>query len=295
MSNWKNEVSAGSGYRLVDFGDGRKLEWFGGRLLDRPSLAAEGVGKLRPDLWKHSSSVFHTGGGWQHRAAWDQTLRVEFEGFNMPIAPTPFGHVGVFPEQADNWRWLMETAPATVNPDPAAPANPDQAPSGLNLFAYTGASSIAMATSGLRVAHVDAAKQNVTAARAAAALNGLQEHPIRYLVDDAAKFVARENRRGNRYHTIILDPPAYGHSPGGRAWRLERDLWTLIDACLAILTPSHGRLLITGHSPQVGPRDVVDYLDSLDQLPAGVQRGRMALLDLAGRKLDAGFFVRCCF
>ena len=161
-----------------------------------------------------------------------------------------------------------------------------------------------MAATGMKVAHVDAARQNVATARSAAQLNGLGEHPIRYLVDDAAKFVAREVRRGNRYHTIMMDPPTYGHSPAGKAWRLDRDLWPLIDDCLIILTPQRFRLLITGHAPQVGSSDVVDYLASripqqmrmhTSLFDSIIDSGRMTLSDSSNRALDAGFFVRCTF
>ncbi|WP_233903322.1 class I SAM-dependent methyltransferase [Stieleria maiorica] len=289
-----NERSHGPGYRLLDFGQGRKLESFGGRLLDRPCPAADDRRKQRPDLWKDVDSRFDPQRRrWTHHTAWSDDLQVEFAGIRMPIAPTPFGHVGVFPEQLPNWRWLRETAPKAGG----------QA-SGLNLFAYTGASSIAMALEGMKVAHVDAAKPNVASARTVAGLNGLAEHPIRYLVDDAAKFVAREVRRGNRYHTIVMDPPAYGHGPSGKAWRLERDLWPLVDDCLSLLSPSGFRLLITGHSPQVAASDVVDYLRAtlseklavpVRQFDSLVDQGRLTLNDLGNRKLDAGFFVRVTF
>lgn len=292
MCNSSNEHPIASGYRLIDFGQGRKLESFGGRILDRPSPAAEGVRRSQAEQWQRADSVFDvTRRQWRHHTPWSGDEVVQFPNFRMPIAPTPFGHIGVFPEQAENWQWLKETAPVERH-----------AMNGLNLFAYTGSSSIAMAATGLKVAHVDAAKQNVSMARSAAELNGLREHPIRYLVDDAAKFVGREVRRGNRYHTIVMDPPAYGHSPKGKAWRLERDLWPLVDDCLSLLLPGDFRLLITGHSPQVGSEDVVDYLMSQapEKLRIGaadfesmIDSGRLTLCDKRGRKLDAGFFVRC--
>ena len=339
MSDSHDERTADRSYALLDFGGGRKLERFGGRLFDRPSPAAEGQRKGTPERWAEADSVFHLKQkAWEHRTDWPEDCRVDCGVFEMPISPTPFGHVGVFPEQSGNWNWLSETAPDILGCGPdgvradsidAQPPNDRAAggasdrssqtdeharqparrraglnqASGLNLFAYTGASTIAMACSGMKVAHVDAARPNVVAARAAAESNGLADHPIRYLVDDAAKFVARENRRGNRYHTIVLDPPAYGHSPSGKAWRLERDLWPLIDDCLTLLTPPNYRLLITGHSPQVGPPDVVNYLtrrirELSDSGPTklespNITSGRLSLIDPTHRKLDAGFYVRC--
>lgn len=306
MSGDRNERKADQGYQLVDFGGGRKLESFDGRLVDRPSPAAEGLPKRRAPQWSQVDSFFDAERRkWNHRTHWPADCQIELDGFRMPIAPTPFGHVGLFPEQSDNWAWLRATAPQRQAPRMQA-VDLDESgadrPSGLNLFGYTGSSSVVMARSGMKVAHVDAAKQNVSAARAAAQVNGLGGHPIRYLVDDAAKFVAREVRRGNRYHTIVMDPPAYGHSPSGKAWRLERDLWPLMDDCLALLSADGFRLLITGHSPQVGSADVLDYLSKRvpkrlglrgNDFDASVRSGRLTLKDLTNRKLDAGFFVRC--
>lgn len=206
----------------------------------------------------------------------------------MPVAPTPFGHIGLFPEQHPNWEWLGRTK------------GNDRQAKALNLFGYTGASTIALAQAGFQVAHVDAAKPNVAAARQAAQINDLQDHPIRYLVDDAAKFAAREVRRGNRYETIVLDPPAYGHSPKGAAWRIGRDIWPLLDNCLAIASPRGCRILVTGHSPDVTEHDIADYFHrklhrspSTDPAkPSRIDTGRSQLMCASGRCLDAGFFVR---
>lgn len=281
-----------SSYELLDFGNGRKLERFGEQVVDRPSPAADGFTKRLPKRWRNASSLFDPERkNWQHRSDWPTDQTIDCGSFRMPIAPTPFGHLGIFPEQQSNWDWLNQTAPDHATNH-----------SGLNLFAYTGASSIAMAVTGLKVAHVDAAKPNVAAARAAAELNHLQDHPIRYLVDDAAKFVAREIRRGNRYHTIVLDPPAYGHSPSGKTWRLERDLWPLLDDCLQLLEPDSFRLVITGHSPQIGAPEVLDYLRQQNSAEfhslAGIsdikmESGRLQITDCSARPLDAGFYVRC--
>ncbi len=205
----------------------------------------------------------------------------------MPVRPTPFGHIGLFPEQADNWRWLQQ--PVACDPDQRT---------ALHLFAYTGAGTMSLAASGYSVAHVDAAKPNVQAAKAAAAINGFADRPIRYLVDDAAKFAAREVRRGRRYQTIVLDPPAYGHGPAGRAWRIERDLWPLLENCLRLAEPGSFRMLITGHSPEVDADDVRGFLSETELLPNSgracmrIDSGRSELKDQADRRLDAGFFVR---
>ncbi|MCC9643191.1 class I SAM-dependent methyltransferase [Rhodopirellula sp. JC740] len=283
--------SNSDGYQLLDFGDGRKLELVAGRMLDRPSPAAEGFVRQQPARWSKADSRFETKSKrWTHRTRWNAST-MSCGGFQMPVGPTPYGHIGVFPEQAPNWHWLRTQKLPAISSD-------EEQPRALNLFAYTGASTMALVSAGFAVAHVDAAKPNVQSAREAAAANGWPEPPIRFLVDDAVKFAAREVRRENRYHTIVMDPPAYGHGPSGKAWRLSRDMWPLIDDCLKLLDPTAFRMLITGHSPDVNQHDVQKYLDqNLRRVvsPSGEVRfkvGRLRLPDANGRELDAGFFVR---
>ena len=284
-------------YQLIDFGGGRKLESVGGHTIDRPSPAAEGFQRNSPKAWGAVDSRFDAKRkSWDHRLAWPNSLVLECGDFRMPVRPTPYGHIGLFPEQASNWRWLADTEVAKKEAKDKVDA---QSVNALNLFAYTGASTMALVAAGFRVAHVDAAKPNVQAARSACDTNGWPEAPVRYLVDDAAKFAARERRRERIYHTIVMDPPAYGHSPSGKAWRLERDLWPLLTDCLHLIQPSGFRLLITGHSPEVTAGDVTHFLVDALQTKRGVKRsdlkiesGRNELADQSNRKLDAGFYVR---
>ena len=276
-------------YQLIDFGMGRKLESLAGHLIDRPAPPALGTTAGHPSKWADADAVYDVGDRiWDHRVPWPNPLLVDCGGFQMPVWPTPYGHVGLFPEQFDNWGWLRTTS-ASFQKGQAA----------LNLFAYTGASTVALAKAGYTVAHVDAAKPNVQAARIAAEQNQLSDAPIRYLVDDAAKFVAREIRRQRKYQTILLDPPAYGHSPKGQVWRLERDLWPLISDCLQLFDENSFRLLVTGHSPEVNQREVLEFLKQTTFLKRFwgssrllIEAGRSQLKDEEDRILDAGFFVR---
>lgn len=312
-------------YQLVDFGHGRKLESLAGRLVDRPSPAAEPASPCQPKLWKDAESRFDTASRtWTHRTPWPDELSLEFipspthPSLTVPTQPTPFGHIGIFPEQADNWRWLIQTA-ATETRSTVSRRTTSPYHQALNLFGYTGVSSLSIARTGMHVAHVDAAKPNVEAAKRLAAANGLAEAPIRYLVDDAAAFVQREIRRGRRYHTIVMDPPAYGHGPKNKrasrkrtsgepgkrpakqakAWRIGRDLPDLIQNSLELITGRSFRLLITGHSAETNQADVLEMLQRklsrrrIGRLNPEFETGRMALTDNSGRKLDAGFFVRC--
>lgn len=275
-------------YRLIDFGGGRKLESVAGRLIDRPSPAAEGFQRSDRRSWHQAESYFDSDAKrWRHQTPWPNQLLVDCGGFRMPIRPTPFGHIGLFPEQYDNWQWLR----SSDGNDRAA----------LNLFAYTGAATMALVAAGFSVAHVDAAKPNVESAREAATANDWQERSIRYLVDDAAKFAAREVRRNRTYHTIVLDPPAYGHGPGGRAWRLERDLWPLLADCLQLLDRQAFRILVTGHSPEVSASEIEQFFARTSELPPQtrdglrIESGRSELKDEFDRLLDAGFFVRVAY
>jgi len=288
-----NKLTSDS-YALIDFGDGRKLESLAGYLIDRPSPAAQGIRRTVSTPWDQADARYDgETRQWRFRTPWPERLDLACGGFRMPVQPTPFGHIGLFPEQQENWRWLIECG-RTLS---AAPKRGDPAWA-LNLFGYTGASTIALVTAGLSVAHVDAAKPNVQACRRAAEHNDQADANIRYLVDDAAKFTAREVRRGRSYQVIVMDPPAYGHSPGGKAWRLERDLWPLLDQSVQLLTDDFV-LLVTGHSPQVDQRDVAEFLRRHEKLQArwrvsglNLESGRSQLTDRAGRLLDAGFFVR---
>jgi len=276
-------------YELIDFGDGRKLESFAGHLVDRPCPAAMALTPHNPQRWNDADAYYDSQAkSWTHHQPWPSMLDVDCGTFRMPVRPTPFGHVGIFPEQFDNWRWLGSKLADPVDPQHA-----------LNLFGYTGASTMALVVAGYHVAHVDAAKPNVAATRHAALHNAIPDAPIRYLVDDAAKFAAREARRRRQYHTIVLDPPAYGHGPSGKAWRLERDLWPLLTDCLRLLDPGSFRLLITGHSPEVEAANVTDFLAGSGFLGRArdasgllLESGRSQLKDKIGRSLDAGFYVR---
>ncbi len=280
-------------YQLIDFGRGRTLESLAGYLVDRPSPAAVGTIVRSPAKWKHADATYNAEQRvWEYHRPWPAGLTIDCGLFGMPIRPTPYGHIGLFPEQQLNWLWLGDDGENDGK-------NFVDTNAALNLFAYTGASSIALARAGYSVAHVDAAKPNVQAARLAAETNDLSGASIRYLVDDAAKFAAREVRRQRKYQTILMDPPAYGHSPKGKAWRLERDLWPLLNDCLKLLDKDSFRLLITGHSPEVGQQEILQFLRQNEFLKPFlgssrliIESGRSQLRDEEDRSLDAGFFVR---
>lgn len=282
------------GYRLIDFGDGYRLESLREYVIQRPCPAAEGIRKRYPSLWRSIDASYQRygkgKGGWEFHHPWPDGLCWNVQSLRLDLRATPFGHLGVFPEQQENWSWLTNTAKALR----ANALHSDALHSdvhGLNLFAYTGGSTLAVASAGAKVVHVDAAKPSVESAKRNATLSGLQHASIRYITDDAREFVAREQRRGNKYHLLILDPPAYGHGNKGRNWRIDRDLWPLIENSLSLMTPEKGAILLTGHS-EPGPENIVPWLLQITPWKLDVQYGRMSIQDRAGRSLDSGFFIR---
>lgn len=284
-------------YELIDFGSGRKLESLSGYVIDRPSPAAVHTIQAQPPLWQSADARFdELRHQWDFKRPWPSGLTIQGHGFRLPLRATPFGHIGAFPEQRPNWQWLADTARELLAQGNPAGGSPPPLQS-LNLFAHTGGSTLALATIPTAVVHLDAAKPNVTAAREAALASGLDQAPIRYIVDDAAKFAARELRRQRSYDIVILDPPAYGHSSGHQAWRIQRDLWPLIDTLGHLLNKRLGAMLITGHTEGIDQQTISDYLTQRSPLKTIADRMRLAsgrshLNDRSGRRLDAGFYVR---
>ncbi len=270
-------------YELIDFGEGRRLERFQGVLVDRPCPAAAGLSRCTPAAWDRTDLRYERDSGGEGR--WSQPGRrpegwsIRHGWMQLELRPTPLGQVGVFPEQAENWDWIERQLRRL-----------GRSLKVLNLFAYTGGATLAAAAAGAEVVHVDAAKTVLAWARRNAALSQLSGAPIRWIVEDAAKFVQREVRRGNRYDAVILDPPSYGHGPKGEAWKIERHLDDLLLHCAALMTGPPALLLLTCHSPSI-------RLDGLRQRLAGsfagvaaeaVRAQRLYLRTAGGRKLSSG-------
>jgi 23S rRNA (cytosine1962-C5)-methyltransferase len=266
-------------YELLEVGDGRRLERFGSRIVLRPHPGADGQ-RGDPRAWDRATLAFVPGRGWtgsDAAAPWP----VSVEGLTVELRPTATGQLGLFPEQAANWAWLRDMV-AGVNP----------APTVLNLFGYTGVATLVAAAAGASVVHVDAARPAIAWARHNAALSGLADRPIRWIVDDAATFAAREVRRGRRYDGIVLDPPSYGHG-AGHEWRIERDLDPLIADCARLIDHAEGFVLLTAHTPGFGPDRLAETLAGALEIPAdAVERGLLSLTAATGRTLDLGAFTR---
>jgi 23S rRNA (cytosine1962-C5)-methyltransferase len=202
----------------------------------------------------------------------------------LELKRTDFGHVGLFPEQAENWDWIA----AQVRRVPPSAASAMKI---LNLFAYTGGSTLAAAAAGAAVTHVDAARNIVTWARHNADLSGLAEAPVRWITEDAVKFVNREIRRGNRYDALILDPPSYGHGAHGEVWRLAEDLPRLLALCAELTTPRPRFVLLTCHTPGFSPIRLRELLAHRFG-SAHVDAAPLALVASTGQSLPNGIAAR---
>ena len=306
-------------YQLLDFGGGRRLERFGPVVLDRPCPAAEGFERADPGAWAAADARFEgrdqEKGAWTCRRELPERWTVAFGRLRFELKRTDFGHLGIFPEQAENWAWIADILPSpfgrgaggegrvshSAAPSPPAPLpkgegsdNPaaKQALKVLNLFAYTGGSTLAAAAAGMEVTHVDAAKNVVAWARRNAELSGLADAPIRWIAEDAVKFAKRELKRGNRYDAVILDPPSYGHGPRGEVWRLAKHLPRLLQLCGELTAGRPEFMLLTCHTPgydaDVLRRMMLEHFD-----PSGNVVARAATIrSAAGRELPAGVVVR---
>ncbi len=277
------------GYELVDAGGGARLERFGMHSTDRPHGGAYGE-RRAPERWAEAALRFDRDAGWsgpalaEAREGWP----AEVGGLRLLLRPTDAGQVGAFPEHAAMLPWLRERVELrrATAPDDAPPVRV------LHLFAYTGLVTLSLAAVGAAVAHVDAARPAVAWARRNAAANGLGDAPIRWLVDDARAFVARERRRGSRYDGVVLDPPTYGHGASGRPWRLDTDLDLLLVECRAILSPD-GFLLLTAHTEHLGEDQLGGRLGlALRRSAADIETGDLRLEATSGANLALGAFAR---
>ncbi len=278
-------------YELMDFGAGRKLERFGDWVLDRPCPGAAEFTKAHPTAWRDATARYKgeraADGIWSPGIKrWNTatcSLQVDSKlGMTLQLAPLPSGQVGVFPEQLENWKWIVAQVARTEKPKV------------LNLFAYTGGSTLAAAQAGAEVTHVDAAKSVVDRARGNAEASGLAEAPIRWIVEDALKFCEREVKRDSQYEAIILDPPSYGHGPKGQQWSIKRDLLPLLELCGKLTTDRRAFVLCTCHTPGIGPAELSAYLSDglFGHCGQPPQVGSLYLKTAAGRKLPSGEFAR---
>ena len=219
-------------YELLDCSEGERLERWGKVILIRPDPQIIWSTPKEHPMWKHADARYvrssQGGGHWEYRRELPEFWKINYKDLTFKISPTGFKHTGLFPEQAVNWDMMREKIKAAKEEGREVRV--------LNLFAYTGGATVAAASAGASVCHVDAAKGMVHWARENAELSSLNEKPIRWIVDDCKKFVEREIRRGSKYDAVILDPPSYGRGPGGEVWKLEEHVYELVSLVSEVLT-----------------------------------------------------------
>lgn len=238
-------------YELLDCGGGERLERWGDKLLVRPDPQAIWHTPRRHPGWQRPDGRYarsHTGGGAWEKNSLPIQWQIRYGGFRFQVKPMNFKHTGIFPEQAVNWEFAGEKIRSAGRPVRV-----------LNLFGYTGAATIACAAAGASVCHVDAAKGMVAWGKENARLSGLEDAPVRWIVDDCSKFVEREIRRGQRYDAIIMDPPSYGRGPSGEIWKLEDDLYSFIELCTGVLSEHPLFVILNTYTAGLAP-GVLTYL-----------------------------------
>jgi 23S rRNA (cytosine1962-C5)-methyltransferase len=299
-------------YELLDFGEGRKLERFGEWILDREAPAADAQQRSDPALWKTADLVFKRSAGvvgqWSANtnppngssenieklksitkagaefAPWEISFG---EHFKLRLQLSPVGHIGVFPEQAENWAWIMRQVRRGIK----AYGEPIRV---LNLFGYTGGSTLAAAVAGAEVTHIDSAGNIVERARENADISGLQDAPIRWIQEDAQLFCQREIKRGNTYHAVILDPPSYGHGPKNQVWKINQHLGELLVNCGELTEQQRSFMLLTSHTVGLDAADLeAMFADRIfGHCSAGGSTGEMQLRGKSAIRLGAGTYIR---
>jgi 23S rRNA (cytosine1962-C5)-methyltransferase len=275
-------------YELLDCGDGERLERWGPHRLRRPDPQVLWPRRASAREWREVDAHYHRsekgGGHWELLTKLPESWTIAWRHLRFEVRPTGFKHTGLFPEQAVNWRWTAERIAEAPRPFRL-----------LNLFAYTGAASVAAIAAGAEVVHVDAAKGMCKWAQQNLALSGLADRPARFLVDDVPKLVAREFRRGNRYQGLVLDPPSYGRGAQGEVWKLEDQLWDLLKGCADLLGEDASFLLLNGYTTGISPTVIANLLELLlvPRFGGRVETGEVGLpirsCDLA---LPCGLYAR---
>ncbi len=273
--NWKD-------YELLDASDGERLERWGKYILRRPDPQIIWKNAAKHRAWKNADAIYKRsskgGGGWTKNAL-PETWNINYRDLTFVLKPMGFKHTGLFPEQAANWDWFSDLISKAGREIKV-----------LNLFAYTGGATIAAAKAGAKVVHVDAAKGMVAQAKENAALSGLADAPIRYIVDDCKKFVEREIRRGNHYDAIIMDPPSYGRGPSGEVWKIEDSVDELISLSAQLLSKEPLFFLVNSYTTGLSPM-AMQYILGLKV--ASVYGGKIESGELGLRATQSGLCIPC--
>lgn len=270
-------------YKLLDSGNGRRLEKYGEYVLDRPDPQVIWPKKY-PGNWVGVSAVFkktkEDKGEWIQKVPIPGKWRINYKNLSFWVKLTPFKHTGIFPEQSVQWDYIQDKINSF-----------DKEVSVLNLFGYTGAATVAAAKAGAKVTHVDASKPAITWANENRDLNGLKDAPIRWIVDGALEFTEREVKRENKYDAIILDPPVYGHGPKGEVWNFEKDFYKLMENCSKILSDKPLFVLVNTYAVSLSSIALRNTMENFfTGKNVNVTNGELCLKEESGRLLSTGIW-----
>ncbi len=275
-------------YELIDAGHGERLERWGSYILRRPDPQAMWPPAAKGAVWNEADARYHRsdkgGGRWEFHRKLPERWTVGYGDLSFYVRPTGFKHTGLFPEQSVNWRWLQSKV-----------RSENRLVRVLNLFSYTGGATIAAARAGAEVCHVDAGKGVVRWAKENLQLSGLDDKPVRFIVDDVRKFVEREKRRGRRYEAIIMDPPSYGRGPRGEMWKIEKELYGLVSICADVLSPAPVFFLINSYTTGLSPGVLENVLELVvrKRFNGNLSSGEVGLpIASSGLVLPCGIFGR---
>lgn len=275
-------------YQLLDSGGGARLERYGPYTFVRPEHQAVWQRKLPPAHWEAAHATFvptgeESGGRWELHKPVKTPWTLAYKGLRFLAFTANSRHMGLFPEQAAQWDWISDLIRGAGRPVKV-----------LNLFGYTGLATLAAAQAGAQVAHVDASKKAILLARQNQELSGLQDKPVRWLLDDAYKFVRREVRRGVQYDGIVLDPPKFGRGPQGQVWELFESLPALLADCRALLSPQPLFVALTAYAIRASALSIYYAMqEMMSGLGGGIETGELALVEKsAGRLLSTAIFAR---
>ncbi len=269
-------------YELLDCSGGERLERWGRYVLIRPDPQVIWDTPRRHPGWKNAHARYRrssAGGGQWEKNKLPESWRITYGDLTFNVKPMNFKHTGLFPEQAVNWDWITEKIKKAGRPVQV-----------LNLFAYTGGATIAAAAAGASVCHVDAARGMVSWARENAKASGLEEKPVRWIVDDCAKFIDREIRRGRRYDAVIMDPPSYGRGPSGEVWKLEDDLFDFIKLCTGVLREDALFAVINSYTTGLSASTLTYIAETLITKRFG---GRSESRELGLPVTESGLYLPC--
>ena len=288
-----------SDYELLDSGGGQKLERYGSYTFVRPEHQAVWRPALPAERWQAAHAIFQPGSGesggqWQFNKRIPPEWQMNYKGLRFHAHASSSRHMGVFPEQAAHWDWMEARISKAARGRAPGGRDAGQPVKVLNLFGYTGMATLAAARAGASRTHVDAAKKAISQGRANQALSGLEERPIRWLVDDAFKFVQREVRRGSQYDGLVLDPPKFGRGPQGQVWELFESLPALLADCRTLLVRKPLFVVITAYAIRASALSVYYALEEmLRGLGGELEAGELALVERsAGRLLSTAIYAR---